>query len=101
MKDIFISSQAFYKLPKSVNAIITQAERGDLTVKSSLAPDSRKLLVRLEKSINRLSWTIISVGLLMAGITVREGGEPGWVSIVLIVVSMLALGWGLWGNRHR
>ncbi len=64
MKDIFTLSQAFYKLLKSVNTIITQAERGDLSVKSSLAPDSRKLLVPLEKSINRLPWTIISVGLL-------------------------------------
>jgi predicted unusual protein kinase regulating ubiquinone biosynthesis (AarF/ABC1/UbiB family) len=64
MKDIFTLSQAFYKLLKSVNTIITQAERGDLSVKSSLAPDSRKLLVPLEKSINKLPWTIISVGLL-------------------------------------
>jgi len=100
LKQIVTIGQIISRLPKSVDAVISQAERGNLTLKTSFAPESRLLLVRLERSINRLSWTIASVGLLIAGITIREKNPGSWVWGVLVVLAILFFGWGLWGTRR-
>ena len=99
--EIVTLGQIIYKLPKRVNSVITQAERGNLTLKSSFSADSRKLLVRLENSINRLSWTIASAGLLIAGTILRNSGGGRLLSSALYVLALLFFGWGLWRNRHR
>ena len=101
VKEIVTLGQVIYKLPKNVDAVLTQAQRGNLTLKNSFAPDSRRLLVRLERSINRLSWTIASVGLLISGVSVRDHSQGSWLSIVLVVLAILFFGLGLWGNRQR
>ena len=99
--EIVTLGQIIYKLPKRVNAVITQAERGNLTLKSSFAADSRNVLVRLERSINRLSWTIVSAGMLVAGSILSNSDEGSWLSGVLYVLALLLFGWGVWRNRHR
>ena len=88
--EVVTLGQICRKLPKRVNAVITQAERGNLTLKSSFTADSRKVLVRLENSVNRLSWTIASAGLLIAGSILRDNDEGRWLSIALYVLALLA-----------
>ena len=99
--EVVTLGQIVRKLPKRVNAVITQAERGNLALKSSFTADSRKVLVRLENSVNRLSWTIASAGLLIAGSILRDNDEGRWLSIALYVMALLFFGWGLWRNRLR
>lgn len=101
LQEIVTFSQVIYRLPKSIDALMNQAQQGNLTVKNSIAPESRRLLVRLERSINKLSWTIGSVGLLIAGVTVKERDTGSWLWIVLVVLAVLFFGWGIWGNRRR
>ena len=40
-------------------------------VEERLAPDSRKAIQRLEQSVNRLTWMLVAVGLLLAFETAR------------------------------
>ena len=101
LKEIVTQGQIIYKLPKSVDRLISQAQQGDLILKSSFAPESRRLLVRLERSINTLSWTIASVGLLVAGIILSDKSSESWLSVILVVLAILFFGWGIWGNRQR
>ncbi|MGB3211748.1 MAG: AarF/UbiB family protein [Desulforhopalus sp.] len=101
LKEIVTFGQVLYRLPKSVEAMIAEAQRGDLTLKSSFAPESRRLLVQLERSINKLSWTIFSVALLVVGITIRDNSSGGWLSVTLIVLAVLLFIWGIWANRGR
>ena len=100
LKDIVTLGQVIYKLPKSVDAVISQAQQGNLTLKNSFAPESRQLLVRLERSINKLSWTIAAVGMLIAGITISNKSSGSWLWVVLVVLAILFFGWGIWGNRR-
>ena len=101
LKEIVTLGQVVYRLPKSVEAVISQAQQGNLTLQNSFSPQSRRLLVRLERSINKLSWTIASVGLLIAGITISDRSSGSWLWIILVVLAILFFGWGIWGNRHR
>jgi len=101
LKEIITLGQVIYSLPKSVNAVISQVQQGNLTVKNTLAPESRQLLVRIEKSINKLSWTIASVGMLIAGITLSDKSSESWLWLILILLAVFFFAWGIWGNRHR
>ena len=101
LKEIVTLAQTISKLPKSVDAVIHQARQGKLTLNNSFAPESRRLLIRLEKSINKLSWTIASVGLLLAGVSVNDNNPESWLWIVLVVLAILFFLWGFWGNRKR
>jgi len=101
MKEIITLGQIIYRLPKNVDDVISQAQQGNLTLKNSFAPESRRLLVRLERSINKLSWTIAAVGMLIAGITISDKSSESWLWVVSVVLAILFFGWGIWGNRHR
>ncbi|MCI0527328.1 MAG: AarF/UbiB family protein, partial [Nitrospira sp.] len=59
--------QLLLKAPMQLDRVLTQAQRGNLTVQTSLAPDARKTLQRLEQAVHHLTWTVMTVGLLLAG----------------------------------
>jgi predicted unusual protein kinase regulating ubiquinone biosynthesis (AarF/ABC1/UbiB family) len=86
--------QILLGLPRRADAVLARAERGTLTIQSALTPEERKMIRRLERSIHRLSWTMLSAGLLIAGVMLRASapGAPwGWV---LIGVGVGAFLWG-------
>jgi predicted unusual protein kinase regulating ubiquinone biosynthesis (AarF/ABC1/UbiB family) len=88
--------QLMFRLPTQVDRIVTQAEKGKLTVQSALSSDTRKAMERLAQSVNRLSWTVISAGLLISGVNLHTGGKGfGGLLIVLSVLSFL------WGMRKK
>lgn len=100
LKEIVTLAQIISKLPKSVDAVMSQARQGKLTLNNSFTPESRRLLIRLEKSINTLSWTIASAGLLIAGVSISDTGSGSWLWVVLVVLAILFFLWGIWGNRR-
>ncbi|MCX6030127.1 MAG: AarF/UbiB family protein [Chloroflexi bacterium] len=83
------------RLPSQLDRLITQTQRGDLTTQVSLAPDAAKMLHRVEQSIDRLTWAVLTVGLLIAGVALRAVEGPGGLSTPLLVAAGLAFLWGL------
>jgi hypothetical protein len=41
------------------------------------------------------------MGMLIAGITLRDKNSENWLWEVLVVLAILFFGWGIWGNRQR
>jgi len=74
--------QLALNLPKRVDHVLTQAQRGNLLIQTALTPDTRKLVQRLERSIHHLSGTVLAVGLLIAGVL---AGSQTWLGAGLIV----------------
>ena len=94
LEEIVQLGQLALKLPSELDRVLTQAERGNLIIQTSLAPDARKILQRLEQSINGLTWAIIAAGLLIAGVNwqATQADSPGrW----LMVLALLAFFWGM------
>jgi predicted unusual protein kinase regulating ubiquinone biosynthesis (AarF/ABC1/UbiB family) len=83
------------QLPNRLDQFLTDAKRGELTMQMSLAPDAARSLHRLERSVDRLTWGVISMGLLIAGTTFLVNQGSDWPSIGLFVLSGLAFVWGL------
>jgi len=91
--------QILLSLPRRVDAVLSRAERGALTVQAALTPESRKAIQRLERSIHRLSWMVVSAALLIAGVLVHADrpGQPygGWLAILSALVFL----WGILAKR--
>ncbi len=83
------------RLPQRLDRYLTQAERGDLVSQTALAPDAAKAIRRLERSVDRLTWGMIAMGLLVSGMLLRTMDGPGGVSTGLLAAAGVALLWGI------
>ena len=86
--------QILLGLPRRADAVLARAERGTLTIQSALTPEERKMIRRLERSVHRLSWTVVSAGMLIAGVMVHAQAPDrpwGWW---LAGAGALAFLWG-------
>ncbi|MCK6629130.1 MAG: AarF/UbiB family protein [Anaerolineae bacterium] len=90
--------QLLFNLPQQLERVLTQAQRGSLTLQTSLAPDARKAVQRLEQALNRLGWMVVAGALLLAGIQLQTNSQSNpWVAGLLV----LALAAFLWGTFKR
>jgi predicted unusual protein kinase regulating ubiquinone biosynthesis (AarF/ABC1/UbiB family) len=91
--------QVLLSLPRRLDAVLSRAERGALTVQTALTPESRKMVQRLERSIHRLAWMVISAALLIAGVMIHANrpGEPygKWLAFLSAAVFL----WGILAKR--
>jgi predicted unusual protein kinase regulating ubiquinone biosynthesis (AarF/ABC1/UbiB family) len=92
--------QLILRLPMQTERVLTQAQRGKLTVQASLAPDAERAINRLDKTLRRLVWVILSAATLIAGLLLYLGlpERPwGWVLIAVsgfMLVSAFLPGFG-------
>lgn len=91
--------QILLTLPRRVDTVLAKAERGTLDLQTSLTPESRKLIQRLERSIHRLSWMVTSAALLIAAVIVHADapGEP--YGMWLAIAAGLVFLWGILSKR--
>ena len=83
------------RLPARLDRYLTQAERGELVQQTALAPDAQKSLRRLERSVDRLTWALIAMGLLMTGMLLRATDGPGGASTVTLFAAGVVFLWGI------
>jgi predicted unusual protein kinase regulating ubiquinone biosynthesis (AarF/ABC1/UbiB family) len=95
LQEITTLGQLLLKLPTQLDEVLTRAQRGNLTVQISLAPDTRKAMRRLEQSVNRLAWLVVAAGLLITGINLYVGSQDKSLSGVLIFLAVVAFLWGM------
>ncbi len=91
--------QFLLALPRRIDSVLAKAERGTLNVQASLAPESRKLVQRLERSIHRLAWMVVSAGLLIAGVMVHAQVPSEPYGKGLAVLSGVVFLWGVLSKR--
>ncbi len=94
LAEIIALGQLMFRLPDQLDRFLTLAQQGNLTIQTALAPDARKILERLEGSVNRLSWMVVAVGLLLAGVILRATGQDEQLGLGLIVAAGLVFLWG-------
>jgi len=95
MQEILSLGQLALKLPAGLDRVLTQAERGNLVVQTSLAPDARKAVQRLEHSINRLGWMAAAGSLLIAGAIWQAANRQSNLGRVFIILAFTVFAWGV------
>jgi len=90
LQEIVGIGQILFRMPGQWDRVLTQAQRGNLTVQTSFAPDARKLVQRLEQSVGQLSWMVLAVGLLISGINLRITGQDHILSGALLGLAIVA-----------
>ncbi|HMQ54416.1 MAG TPA: AarF/UbiB family protein [Anaerolineae bacterium] len=87
--------QLALRLPTQAERILTTLERGDITVQTTLAPPTRRQVQRLEQSLNRLTYVVLAMGLLLTGgnlyTTSTSSSLGGW--LMLAAGGVLVWGW--------
>ncbi len=87
--------QLLTRLPGRLDRLMTQAERGNLIVQSSLAADHAKALRRIERAVTRQTWLTLAIGLLVTGALLRTTPGDEGLSIALWIGAAIVFLWGL------
>ncbi len=89
--------QLLFRLPSRIDELLTLTQRGNLSVQTALAPDTRKMLSRLEGSVNRLAWMVVAAAMLIAGANLSATGQ-NTLGVGLMVGSAVVFIGGLLKN---
>jgi predicted unusual protein kinase regulating ubiquinone biosynthesis (AarF/ABC1/UbiB family) len=96
LREAVVQARSLLGLPQRVDALLTRAERGGLTIQTGLSPDARRALQRLERSNQRVGWMLIASSLLITGAVLRSAGPWG---LVLFAAAGLAFLYGVLAKR--
>ncbi|MEE8526342.1 MAG: AarF/UbiB family protein [Thermoanaerobaculia bacterium] len=86
--ELFDRARRLADLPSQVDRVANLVQRGRLTVRSSLAPDSRRQLERLERAVDRLGLAVITAALLGSGALLYAREEP-WLGAGLFATAVV------------
>ncbi len=84
--------RAVLGLPVRLEGVLDQARDGRLTVRAELSRESRKSVARLEQSVRRLAWMVLTAGLVVSGIHLHVGRPDGrlwWLFLLAAGVSFI------------
>jgi predicted unusual protein kinase regulating ubiquinone biosynthesis (AarF/ABC1/UbiB family) len=94
-----LQAQALFGLPRRLDALMSRAERGSLTVQQALTPELRRAIQRLERSVRSASWMVVAAALLISGVMVRLGHPHEPAGRWLLLLAGLSFLWGMLGRR--
>ena len=82
------------KIPVALDQVLDKARHGSLAIQVSLSPETRKAIKRIDLSVKRFSWMVLSAGLLVSGVNLYIAGHIH-LGVVFISLSILVFLWGL------
>jgi len=93
--ELGVQGEALLGLPRRVDALLTRAEQGSLEVQTSLSPETRRAVERLDRAVRRLGWTVAAGALLVAGAVLRAVAPADWLPLALMALAALVFLAGL------
>ena len=97
IREGLLQLQVALGLPRRLETFLNQAERGTFTIQAALAPEARRTVQRLERSVRQMAWMMITAGLLIAGAVVHGAGEP--YGRYMMAAAGLTFLWGILSKR--
>ncbi len=94
-----IQARSLLGMPRQLETFLTRAERGQMTVQASFSPEGRRILQRLERSILRLSWMIVSAALLIGGVMLQTNDPRAPYGTLMMILAFLSFLYGVLTKR--
>ncbi|MEJ2096339.1 MAG: AarF/UbiB family protein, partial [Deltaproteobacteria bacterium] len=94
-EEIMMLGQHMLKIPSNLGQVLTKAKQGALSIRVSLSPETRRAIRRIDISVKRFSWTVLSTGLLVCGINLYIAGKGELFGLAFILLAALSFLWGM------
>ena len=94
-EEIFQLGRHLSRIPSSLDQVLDKARHGSLSVQVSLSSETRKAIKRIDLSVKRFAWMVLSAGLLVSGVNLYIARH---VQLGVVFMSLAALVF-LWGLR--
>jgi predicted unusual protein kinase regulating ubiquinone biosynthesis (AarF/ABC1/UbiB family) len=86
-------------LPGRLDDFLVRAERGGLTVQAALAMETKRTIQRLERSLQRVAWMVVSAALLISGVMIHlDAPEQPYGRWMALLAGIFFL-WGTLAKR--
>jgi predicted unusual protein kinase regulating ubiquinone biosynthesis (AarF/ABC1/UbiB family) len=93
--ELFMLGRYIWRLPGQLDQVLTRARQGALTIQVSLSPETRRAIRRIDLSVKRFAWMVLTVGLLVSGINLHIADKNPPFGILLMILSVVAFLWGM------
>jgi predicted unusual protein kinase regulating ubiquinone biosynthesis (AarF/ABC1/UbiB family) len=93
-----IQARSLLGLPRQLETFFTRAERGQMSVQA-FSPEARRTIQRLERSVLRLAWMIVSAALLIGGVMLQTNDPQAPYGTWLMVFAFLSFLYGVLTKR--
>lgn len=91
-EELFMLGKHAWSIPAHMEQVLARAKQGALTVQVSLSADTRKAIRRIDLSVKRFAWMVLTAALLISGVI---SGPDQAFGLSLIVLSILSFAWGM------
>lgn len=94
-EELFMLGKHAWRIPTHLDQVLTRTKQGALTVQVSLSPEMRRAIRRIDLSVKRFAWMVITAGLLVAAVNLHIAGKDTPYAVTLLVLSIAAFLWGM------
>lgn len=94
-EEIFQLGRHLSRIPSALDQVLDKARHGSLSVQVSLSTETRKAIKRIDLSVKRFAWMVLSAGLLVSGVNLYIARH---IQLGVVFMSLAALVF-LWGLR--
>lgn len=92
-EEVMMMGRHMWKIPTRLDQVLNKARLGSLAVQVSLSPETRKAIRRIDVSVKRFTWIVLTAALLVAGVNLHIAGDSS-LSNGMFVLSALSFIWG-------
>jgi predicted unusual protein kinase regulating ubiquinone biosynthesis (AarF/ABC1/UbiB family) len=93
-EEVLILGRHLVRIPSALDQVLDKARHGSLAIQVSLSPETRKAIKRIDLSVKRFAWMVLSAGLLISGVNLYIAHHLR-LGAVCILLSMLVFLWGM------
>ena len=91
-EEIFLLGRHLFRIPSALDQVLDKARHGSLAIQVSLSPETRKAIKRIDLSVKRFSWMVLSAGLLVSGVNLYIAHHIN-LGVVFMILSVLVFLW--------
>jgi len=93
--EIMMLGQHMLKIPSNLGQVLTKAKQGALSIQVSLSPETRRAIRRIDISVKRFSWTVLTTGLMVCGVNLLIAGKGRLFGLTFILLAVISFLWGM------
>ena len=93
--ELFMLGRHLWRIPGQLDQVLTRARQGALTIQVSLSPETRQAIRRIDLSVKRFAWMVLTVGLLVSGVNLHIAEKNPPFGILLMILSVIFFLWGM------